>query len=66
MTRYTDKGFCDKTECENDYFPDKWGKIEAQKQGWFFGKNPIVAWCPEHIPDWVAEWRLRRALEREK
>lgn len=56
MSRYTVKAACKEPQCENDYFPDRWGKIEARNKGWFLQRNG-AAWCPEHIPDWVEEWR---------
>lgn len=24
------------------------------------------AWCPDHTPDWVAEWRIKRKAKEEK
>jgi hypothetical protein len=62
--RYTYKAACKASGCKNDFFPDKWGAMEAQRLGWFLQKNGD-SWCPEHIPDWVAEWRARR-VKKEK
>ena len=59
------KAACSKPNCESDYFPDKWGKIEAVNLGWFLQRNGD-AWCPKHIPDWVAEWRARKKAKEEK
>lgn len=58
-TRYTYKDACRKTGCSRDYFPDHWGKKEAARKGWFLQRNGD-AWCPDHIPDWVVEWRQRK------
>lgn len=42
-------------------FPDhRWGAIRAFNEGWFVEKNG-TAWCPDHVPEWVADWRARRA-----
>lgn len=41
-------------------------QIRAAEQGWFFQQNGD-AWCPEHTPEWVAEWRARTpARERSR
>lgn len=54
------QGKCTKKGCIN-IFRDRhqWDRSEAHKAGWFFQKNGDV-WCPEHIPDWVNEWRAKR------
>lgn len=31
-----------------------WGKVKAI--GWFFMRDG-TAYCPEHLPEWLAEWR---------
>ena len=41
----------------------KWGKIIAQKDGWFFSKKTDGAWCPKHIPDWVPVWKEKRGIK---
>lgn len=33
-----------------------WGHI---KSGWFFQRDG-TQYCPEHTPEWVAEWRARK------
>lgn len=44
-------------------FPDhRWGSIKAHAAGWFTQKDG-TAWCPEHTPDWVADWRARQTKE---
>lgn len=45
--------------CSNTHKADRWNTSKAQALGWFFQKNG-QAWCPEHTPDWVAEWRARK------
>ena len=37
-----------------------WAKVQGQSDGWFLQKDG-TAWCPEHNPDWVAEWRAKKA-----
>jgi hypothetical protein len=36
-----------------------WAKIRAHSDGWFFSKDG-TAWCPDHNPEWVAEWRAKQ------
>jgi hypothetical protein len=43
---------------------DKWGRIRASGQGWFFSREEDAAYCPDHIPDWVAGWRKRKEEEQ--
>lgn len=50
---------CSHDGCENSFAPHKWGNMEAQRLGWFLQRNGD-AWCPDHIPDWVAEWRKKK------
>lgn len=58
------KAACRNPTCGNDYFPDKWGRMEATRKGWYIGRNG-EAWCWEHIPAWVAERRERKKAEKE-
>jgi hypothetical protein len=37
----------------------KWNVMKASREGWFFQKDD-TAWCPDHVPDWVAAWRARQ------
>lgn len=46
--------------CDRTVPGHRWGKIKAQDQGWFFAKDG-AAFCPEHVPEWVEEWRARKA-----
>lgn len=51
---------CEEETCETFIKDHAWGKIKAE--GWFIKKDNTV-WCPEHIPEWVADWRKRRDRE---
>jgi hypothetical protein len=53
---------CSEPGCTASYVPHKWGSINAYKAGWFLQKNG-KDWCPDHIPEWVDEWRLRTGRE---
>jgi len=57
---YVDKVVCSDPACGQTHSDGQWGKIKAGAEGWFFQKDGN-AWCPAHIPDWVAEWRARNA-----
>ena len=48
---------CAEPGCEATVKDHAWGKIKAD--GWFFTKTG-EAWCPDHNPEWVAEWRARQ------
>jgi hypothetical protein len=48
---------CSEPTCDKTIKNHMWGKIKAE--GWFFQKDD-KQWCPDHIPDWVEEWRARR------
>lgn len=45
--------------CPVSFPGSKFAAIKAQGEGWFFAKDGI-AYCPEHVPEWVAAWRERR------
>lgn len=53
---------CDAPPCTARVKNHRWGRTKAE--GWFFEKaredRPERAWCPEHNPPWVAEWRAKR------
>jgi hypothetical protein len=42
----------------------KHGTIDAHQRGWFLQRNGD-AWCPDHIPDWVVEWRSKKSKEKD-
>lgn len=46
---------CDKTVKDN-----RWAKIHAHDEGWFITKDDSKAYCPDHVPEWVADWRAKR------
>lgn len=48
---------CAQPDCEAWIRNHAWDKI---KKGWFFLKNG-EAFCPDHIPSWVAAWRAKKA-----
>lgn len=48
---------CDEPGCENKIKNHRWGKIKAE--GWFFTKKGI-AYCPEHEPAFVKDWRKKK------
>lgn len=56
---------CSRPECSRTFRDHRWGAIQAQNDGWFLQTNGD-AWCPEHVPDWVPEWRARMAAGRKK
>lgn len=36
--------------------PSMWDLRRARDVGWFIQRDG-KAWCPEHVPEWVANWR---------
>lgn len=56
MVTYHDRIRCN--DCSASVGNHKWGRIRAQADGWFFTMAGD-AWCPLHVPQWVAEWRKR-------
>lgn len=52
---------CSGEGCEATVPNHYWGRVTASS-AWFFQKDGR-AWCPEHLPEWVADWRrLKRGL----
>lgn len=47
---------CDIPSCESKIKNHRWGSIKGE--GWFHMKDG-KSFCPEHVPDWVKEWRKR-------
>lgn len=47
---------CSHEDCDATIRGHIWGYIRS---GWFFQKDG-QQFCPEHTPDWVAEWRARK------
>lgn len=48
--------------CEASVPGSKHHQVRAQQEGWFFSRREHLAYCPEHVPDWVSAWRERRRL----
>lgn len=51
---------CAQEGCGRTFRDHQWGATQAHKEGWFHQQNGD-SWCPEHNPDWVKEWRAKRA-----
>lgn len=49
---------CADKHCNKTIKNHRWGKIKADQ--WFHQKDG-TSWCPDHIPEWVTEWRAKRA-----
>ena len=48
---------CSYSGCPSEVKNNRWAKIKSE---WFFQMNG-EAWCTEHIPDWVEDWRAKRS-----
>lgn len=58
---------CAEPGCPNERPDHQWHY--KSHPGWFSQKysedNPDPkSWCPEHTPEWVAEWRAKRAAQK--
>ena len=51
---------CSHLDCETTHAASYWDSIKASDKGWFVQKDG-TAYCPEHVPEWVEEWRLKNA-----
>lgn len=53
---------CARTDlgCTVSFPGSKWDTIRATAAGWFFSRQEDKAFCPQHTPDWVAGWRVRK------
>ena len=49
---------CTEESCAHSVKNHAWGQIKASD--WFFQRDG-TAYCPDHIPSWVAEWKARKA-----
>jgi hypothetical protein len=47
------------TVCKATVKNHYWSKMRANKEGWFF-KRDGTAYCPEHLPEWLHEWRAKK------
>lgn len=56
---------CLQDDCPASFPGSKQATIKAGREGWFFPKEHtgVKGWCPEHVPEWVAAWRARKAAE---
>lgn len=52
---------CGEPNCDNHIKNHLWGRIKAE--GWFFTRTRDEAWCPDHLPEWVIEWRGKKEKE---
>lgn len=48
---------CAHPDCTNEMPSNAWAVIKTE--GWFHQKDGN-SWCPEHTPEWVAEWRAKK------
>jgi len=51
---------CSVPDCPASFVPHYWGKIRADKAGWFLQKDG-TSYCPDHVPGWVAGWRAKKS-----
>lgn len=57
---------CAEENCSRSYTETcKWDAIKAFNEGWFFSRKTGLKYCPDHTPEWVAEWRERKETENE-
>lgn len=54
--------YCVVEGCVAEYKNHRWGHSKASAEGWFFSKT-LGAMCPDHVPDWVAEWRAKNTTK---
>lgn len=59
----TDEVVCAERGCAASVPDHYWGLVKAE--GWFFQRDGS-AWCPQHIPPWVAGWRARKTTTRKE
>jgi hypothetical protein len=50
---------CNEPGCVAEHPAHHWANKRAETQGWFHQKDGR-AWCPAHVPAWVAAWRAKR------
>jgi hypothetical protein len=55
---------CAREGCEAAHPGGKWGTMKADREGWFHSYQEEKAYCPDHVPEWVAGWRAKKAAER--
>lgn len=53
---------CGESGCENTHDSSyRYAVIQAHANGWFSMMDGS-SWCPKHNPEWVKEWRAKKAL----
>lgn len=62
MSHHVGMHKCSNPECKNEFRAHEWGTKRAQREGWFLQKNNDK-WCPDHLPEWVAEWRAKNGFK---
>lgn len=50
--------FCDGDGCDAKIKNHAWRKIKASS--WFFSKDNERAYCPNHLPEWIVEFRRKK------
>lgn len=60
--RETNYVFCQHEGCMANHADHAWGHIKAD--GWFHSRDGTQAFCPQHLPDWVAGWRAQQAAKK--
>lgn len=50
---------CAHPGCETNHPSSRFDDSKAVSEGWFHQRDG-TAWCPEHLPEWVAEWRAKQ------
>lgn len=50
---------CDGLMCDKQFKNNYWASVKEGKD-WFIPKNDNLAFCPDHLPSWVQEWRSKK------
>jgi len=53
---------CSAPDCEAKVPNHYWGRVK-KGAGWFFSKDESDAWCPQHLPEWVPQWRAQKGAK---
>lgn len=54
---------CAIESCTNKIPDNYWSK--TKNSDWFFSREQQKSFCPDHIPEWVEEWRWRKKHSQE-
>lgn len=57
---------CSEPTCQATVSDHYHGRVEAHLGGWFFSRDKSSRWCPTHLPEWVPEYRAKKAAEKEE